>query len=453
MGDFPQADAFRRTCVHGGADETTSGHIAFLQEKGCKARVVAVPNAWNQWLFEPLHQLLDDLARGLQCSAVHDQNTGAWFIQEYLGKSRMYCFDLSSATDRFPLAVQTQLLKYLNLGRYADALEQTCQAWRVTVPPYDGELVDYAVGQPMGLYGSFPLFHLTHCCLLAGIAVKLGVNPLTSRSFLVLGDDVLIRHPGIATLYRQTLDDLGVDISDSKSISSSSVAEFAGFIGVQFPDGVSTYRPFKHDDREIVNNPIGLLNSLGHRLSRYANWRKWVRAFERTRGWRLPDLSPLLPSEQDYGVNPMTISPERFASLLHQSEMVALDQESLDYVFSSDFDWSEDWRPVVEELFNKQSSKKKFGSLSEFLAQTERHADLEKPEVEIERSVFTQPPKSLNRDPVLKEFIQEDPPRPVPETALDTRLPGTNPIEELRSRCEAEGFLKSCSFTGQGSKP
>lgn len=452
MNDYPQADAFRRLCIDGGADETTSGHIAFLQEKGCKARVVAVPNAWNQWLFEPLHQLLDDLARDLQCSAVHDQNTGAWFIQEYLGENRLYCFDLSSATDRFPLAVQTQLLRSLNLQRYADALEQTCQAWRVTVAPFYGRKVDYAVGQPMGLYGSFPLFHLTHCCLLAGIVAKLGVNPLTSRSFLVLGDDVLIRHPKVATLYRGLLDALGVDISNAKSISSSSVAEFAGFIGVKTSNGVAAYRPFKHDNREIVNNPVGLLNSLGHRLSRYAKWRKWVRAFERTRGWRLPDLSPLLPDEQDYGVNPMTISPERFASLLHQSELVALDQDCLDYV-NPDFDWSEDWRPVVEELFNKQSPKREFGSLSEFLAQIERHADLEDSVVEIERSKFTQPPKSLNRDPVLKQFIQEDPPRPEPAMAKDTGITGPDAVEALRACCEAEGFLKSSSFTGQGSKP
>lgn len=406
MDYFPQADGFRLLCIDGGADETTTGHIAFLQEKGAKARVVAVPNAWHQWLFEPLHRLLDDLAKDLSCSAVHDQNKGAWFIQECQGNNLpLACFDLSSATDRFPRELQMHLLDYLGLNKYSEALEQTCQAWRVTAPPYFTGKVNYAVGQPMGLYGSFPLFHLTHCCLLAGIARYVGL-PASSMSFMVLGDDVLVSNMKVAKLYNHLMRDLGVDISRHKSIVSYDVAEFAGFVGVKTNKGSTTYRPYKHDDRGIVNNPIGLLYSLGHRLSTYPKWKQWVRDFERTRRWRYPDLSPIVPIDDGWGINPQTISPERFAILLHQSELVALDPESLDYVVP-EFEYSEDWEDIVGELFNKQSPGES-KNLIDSLRSQERHGIMEKPRDDALRNKYLErPPSALTKDPVMRQFAHE----------------------------------------------
>lgn len=297
------------------------------------------------------------------------------------------------------------LLNYLSLEGYSEALEQTCQAWRVTAPPYYTGRVNYAVGQPMGLYGSFPLFHLTHCCLLAGIAKYVGV-PSTSMSFMVLGDDVLISHPKVSILYRGLMEELGVDISSQKSIISSDVAEFAGFVGVKTNKGPTTYRPYKHDDRGIVNNPIGLLYSLGHRLSTYPKWKQWVRDFERTRRWRYPDLSPIVPIDDEWGINPQTISPERFAILLHQSELVALDPESLDYVVPG-LEYSESWEDIVGELFNKQSPGE-LDNLVDSLRSQERHGLMEKPRDDaLSNKYLERPPSTLTKDPVMREFKHE----------------------------------------------
>lgn len=448
MERYHQADGFRRLCIDGGADESTTGHIACLQEAGAKARVVAVPNAWNQWLFQPLHELLDGFARNLSCSAVHDQNRGAWFIQEYLGKETLYCFDLSSATDRFPRVLQTQLLRFLNLGEYADALEECCQAWQFSTGKgsqvdFCG-LVDYAVGQPMGLYGSFPLFHLTHCCLLAGIAKGLGL-PLSPTSFVVLGDDVLIRDQLLAELYRMTLTELGVDISDTKSIVSRNVAEFAGFVGVATRHGVTTYRPYKHDSKGSLGSPLGLLYSLGSKIT-FRRFRKWVVAFQRTRGWRAPDLSPLVPTDDEVGVNPATISPDRFANLLHHAELVALDPEALDYVVPG-FEYSEDWRDIVEELFNKQSPKKAFTSLSEVLRSQERHGVLEEPEktpdLHNEDQFKRRPPSTLETDSVMRIFTHKV--APVLEVGIpqDPEYDGSDQVVDPRSAAETPGVESS----------
>lgn len=52
------------------------------------------------------------------------------------------------------------------------------------------------------------------------------------KSYAVLGDDVVIASPAVATQYRRELEDLGVEISPSKTlISDSGCAEFAKRFG------------------------------------------------------------------------------------------------------------------------------------------------------------------------------------------------------------------------------
>jgi hypothetical protein len=71
-----------------------------------------------------------------------------------------YCFDLTAATDRFPIAVQSFILEQL-FGT------SVAEAWRrimVHLPfaTKGRPAVYYAVGQPMGAYSSWPLFALCH---------------------------------------------------------------------------------------------------------------------------------------------------------------------------------------------------------------------------------------------------------------------------------------------------
>ena len=302
-----------------GTDLDNCGHIGFIQEAGAKARVVAVPSALLQWGFEPLHRWLDRFLQSIPTSAVHDQNNGAFFIERHMKRDEtLFCFDLSSATDRFPRSVQTWTLRLLGLESYAQSLTEVCsETFKVSTSSHE-EQWEYKCGQPMGLYASFPLFSLTHLALVEGICDELG-KPASNDHYQLVGDDVVIADREVAERYRQTLVSLGVEISESKTVQSAMVAEFAGFVGFRTNKSVALFRPYKHRDCKNVHNPIGLIHALGSALRRTGNeyWASKVKLFQKSRAWRNPDLSPLIPlSNGAEGVNPSAIDTTRLENLL-----------------------------------------------------------------------------------------------------------------------------------------
>lgn len=300
------AEVMRTLLVESGADNTIAGHISFIQEGGAKARVVAVPNAWCQGLFQPLHQRLDSLAKKIDQSCLHDQNKGAQFIRAEMEKGKtLYCFDLSSATDRFPIQLEQAALEGFGLEDWSRAFGEISKApWRVRVR-VDGSQVDeiwhYQTGQPMGLYGSFPLFHLTHFLLLI-VCCQLTGRKEAYDSFRVLGDDVVISDPHLAKAYNNLLLLLGVEVSPTKTIISDHLAEFAGFVAHKTTKGIFVYRPYKYSPSGDFTSPINLLESLGNKCRILGDY--WARKYEYyvfTKSWRNPDLSPILPGDDKDG--------------------------------------------------------------------------------------------------------------------------------------------------------
>lgn len=311
LKDHNPCEEFREALENAGADAVTPGRIAFLQEGGAKARVVATPNVWLQWLFEPLHKALDTLIRRLPHSAVHDQTRGGWFLQENIGKP-MWCFDLSSATDRFPRSLQIQVLGWLGLEHYGNALEEVSTSpWK-----FQEGTISYGAGQPMGLYGSFPLFHLTHYTLLETAAVMAGYKPGAPRPFMVLGDDVIITDQHVAEIYRRELDRWDVPVSPTKSIASSDVGEFAGFLALRTNKGSCVFRPYKFK-ADGIKNPLSLLHSLGGNV-RYLGpyWAKMFDIFARTLKSRDLDLSPLVGEDRDGQKRPPKLDSHFLGSLV-----------------------------------------------------------------------------------------------------------------------------------------
>lgn len=84
----------------------------------------------------------------------------------------------------------------------------------------------FYTGQPLGMYGSWPLFTLSHhfvVWLAAERAYPGHQEPF--QSYAVLGDDVVITDPKVAVHYRSLLDQLGVTIS--YPVSDRGCLEFA----------------------------------------------------------------------------------------------------------------------------------------------------------------------------------------------------------------------------------
>lgn len=292
--------AFHENLIEGGmADTQHHGHISFLQEGGCKGRVVAAPNAWVQYYTEPLSRALADYAKRSPRSAVHDQPRGSHFLNANQGKT-LYCFDLSSATDRFPLETQLAVLRGFGLSEWCAPLKELCEKWMVNTPFGGVETWNYTVGQPMGMYASFALFHLTHLVLLDFLISEIsrqGIGTTPKDSYMVLGDDVIINDLTLAKVYKSTMKKLGVELSATKSITSDLVSEFAGFLHVKTNRQYVTFRPYKHSG-SAATRALNAISACGKSIgSKSVKWQEYYNLAQPTFSSRYHDLSPIVPND------------------------------------------------------------------------------------------------------------------------------------------------------------
>lgn len=203
-----------------------AGNIGFIQEPGGKARCVANPFRIYQKVLQPLGDALFSILKDLPWDCTFDQSKAFPTVQEALRKNHIiHCVDLSSATDYFPLSIQMDVLRTI-FGRseLIDLFEDLSRAaWRTNKPGQP--LIRWTRGQPMGLYPSFPSFGLTHGLLL----LTLSKGDYRGQFFIV-GDDVIILDDKLAKAYQLALELLECPFSPEKTISSSTLAEFAGKI-------------------------------------------------------------------------------------------------------------------------------------------------------------------------------------------------------------------------------
>lgn len=137
-----------------------------------------------------------------------------------------FSFFLKSATDRWPLVYLFEIVALLFDRSFASSVVNSTLATNSFIIPFVRG-ISFVAGQPLGDYGSWPLFAFSHHLLVWWSAER--VYPgLRFDRYAVLGDDVLITDPEVAQVYQGALKRLGVTISYHKSlVSSSGAAEFA----------------------------------------------------------------------------------------------------------------------------------------------------------------------------------------------------------------------------------
>jgi hypothetical protein len=149
--------------------------------------------------------------------AVYDQDKAAAAVRDWTSAGvPLFCFDLSNATDRMPLGLQTAILGSL-LGSQSQAAD-----WAGVLTDRDyftdsGKALRYATGQPMGAKSSFVVFDLTHHVIVQMAALRSGYET-TFTDYVIIGDDIAIADAGVATQYSNIMSELGVSINLSKSI-------------------------------------------------------------------------------------------------------------------------------------------------------------------------------------------------------------------------------------------
>lgn len=213
-------------------DEEWVGKISVMQERGGKARFIAVPRASLQVATRSLGKYLMSVCRTTPWDCTHDQMAGARWAQDSLKQGkRLWSVDLSDFTNNWPLSIIVKTLEWLevpvqDLSLFVRLATSPWRATRFHGPNKGVQNIRWTRGQPLGTYPSFPAAALSHGAVLRGFEITYGVR----NSFRVLGDDVIINNPLIHRSYRTFLDRLNIPVSLSKTLESATIGEFGGFL-------------------------------------------------------------------------------------------------------------------------------------------------------------------------------------------------------------------------------
>jgi len=189
-----------------------------LSDKEGKTRLAAILDYWSQTALLPFHNSIMSILKRFQADMTFNQESFA--SGDMTGP--FYCFDLKDATDRFPIALQQQVVEYVTSKDWAMSWTRTLTQW-----PFDlkGEPHFYKCGQPMGAYSSWAAFSLSHHLVVQMAAMKCNKHPF--RQYWLLGDDIVIRDHDVAKVYSELMLGFGLEFSPIKTLISPNFCEFA----------------------------------------------------------------------------------------------------------------------------------------------------------------------------------------------------------------------------------
>jgi hypothetical protein len=225
---LPRMEAFRSLVVGVNVFPWPLGKLGVKEEPG-KKRVFAMVDWWTQTLLYPLHKAIFGSLRFIPQDSTFDQMKGVRRACEEVQGGYVASLDLSAATDRLPVSLQSLLVDHLKPGLggpWKDLL--VGRAYKVP-KKYSSvaKQVFYACGQPMGAYSSWAMLALTHHFLVQLSARRAGAREWFTR-YAVLGDDVLIWDRHVVHQYLELMKELGVGISMHKSlVSNNGTFEYA----------------------------------------------------------------------------------------------------------------------------------------------------------------------------------------------------------------------------------
>lgn len=143
-------------------------------------------------------------------------------------------FDLSNATDRWPVAYISTVMSLIFGSMAGECIVLGTLSTNLCSvgPPLLKKrtlMLYFSTGQPLGYYGSWALFSLSHHYLVWLAAILEYPKMRTPfQRYALLGDDIVIADRKVALRYKELVTMLGVSISESKSIDSKVGAlEFA----------------------------------------------------------------------------------------------------------------------------------------------------------------------------------------------------------------------------------
>jgi len=169
-------------------------------EGSAKRRIKAICNYIKQRLLRPVHDWSMKVLSTIPMDGTFDQEAPIRRLQK-VGHLENYSFNLKSATDRWPLSVIYTLMSMVWGPTLASSIVNSSLGLNtfLVMKPIVQKMreVAFLAGQPLGFYGSWSLFSLSHQTLVWLAAEKAGMkHPF--RDYALLGDDIVISNERVA---------------------------------------------------------------------------------------------------------------------------------------------------------------------------------------------------------------------------------------------------------------
>jgi len=311
------------------------GKISLASEAAGKTRLFAICNFWVQSLLKPLHNALMETLKLFVSDGTFDQIGQFNRILTETRGITTYCFDLTKATDRFPIKLQQLLLGVIVNENFAK-----CWVQLISYFPFihNNKSYYWSVGQPLGAFSSWAMFALTHHLVVQYCYFKVTKKLKWFNQYALLGDDIVIWHSKVAEFYQQFMNDIGVEINFTKSfVGLSNSGEFA--------------------KRHFLNGQN--ISGFGYAMVKraHASLPEWIRFLEilESEGFLSTGATLLLPGSGDKALAKSTESEVTWLWTLRNSFADKLFLVYHDVVFSYS-DLMEHYVLQRIELLNKQAT-------------------------------------------------------------------------------------------------
>jgi len=218
--------------------------LSSFSDKEMKVRVIAVLDYFSQTALIPLHRYLYRVLKKIPQDCTFDQG-GFW--SKIKDSEDFYSVDLTAATDRFPMDLLCQVLEAKLPPSYVSHWKDIMVGYPFE---FDGKLLTYAVGNPMGAYSSWASFAVAHHYVVYYCCRELGRDWRTLK-YALLGDDIVIADREVGEKYHEVILSLGLEVSNLKTHKSKNLVEFA--------------KRLFYKSKEITPFPISAMKETGRR--------------------------------------------------------------------------------------------------------------------------------------------------------------------------------------------
>jgi hypothetical protein len=194
------------------------GKLSLKWEAAGKVRIFAICDYWTQVALKPLHEHLLKILSVIPTDGTFNQVASVESLAAE-GHKELFSYDLKSATDLIPVQLYEGILVELLGPELTEAWIKLLTDREFSRPKgYEGPSVRYTRGQPMGAYSSWAALALGHHALVQYAASRVGKYPFSA--YRVLGDDITIASPEVASEYLQLCDQFGIPVGLAKSYVS-----------------------------------------------------------------------------------------------------------------------------------------------------------------------------------------------------------------------------------------